>query len=36
MTNRWWPPEGVNLDDTEIVAAVAFQDQCFAGKLVRS
>jgi inorganic pyrophosphatase len=29
-------PEGVNLDDAEIVAAVAFQEQFFASELVRS
>jgi hypothetical protein len=29
-------PEGVTLDDAEIVAAVAFQEQFFASELVRS
>jgi hypothetical protein len=29
-------PEGVNLDDTEIVAAGAFQEQFFASELMRS
>ena len=29
-------PEGVTLDDAEIVAAVAFQEQFFASELLRS
>jgi len=29
-------PEGVTVDDAEIIAAVAFQEQFFTSKLLRS